>query len=359
MKILLHIGFHKTGSSSIQDTLATVRQPGFAYLTDDPANHSQLLRAAYYPTKDFDPARAAKSRLAMQSRLSRIASDPSVEKLVISAEATVHIDQPGLEQFHHDLAAASPDISVLGYLRPLSGYMASAFQQILKVRFMSFDHLQPPGYQQSITRLDAVFGQRNVTLLPFAKHRLTGGDVVLDFCGRAGIAVSPEAIVTSNESLPLEGVALLYLHRKWHTEPSAVSMGRARRDAPFFDVLQSAGTRRFTLDGRIVAAKIAPVADSFRHVCDRIDYSFEDFCDTRQQGIASEAELLAVVLSPVWQEATLPQLTGTPFNGPLDEQHLARALETLRLKVMTQPRLPRRVRQGVTKTLSRWFLRRS
>ena len=48
-RAILHIGMHKTGSSSIQETLARVPLQGAVYLLPETPNHSAVLSQAFEP----------------------------------------------------------------------------------------------------------------------------------------------------------------------------------------------------------------------------------------------------------------------------------------------------------------------
>lgn len=349
METLLHVGFHKTGSSSIQQTLARIEHPGFAYLWREEPNHSNLIRRSYFSDKPDASGFAAvaaewirnattrrgyggaapvcAARARFRAMLAKAARDPAVKRLAISGEGVVRLNREGMLNMRRDIAEVASRTQVLGYMRPLDGYLPSALQELAKHRFVSVEALQAPPMWQVIGRIDAVFGKRNALFLPFAKQRLEQGNVVIDFLTRAGLPIYPDTLVTANEGLGLNGFALLYLHRKWYPNRPAVGIGRAQLDRPFIDLLKTLGGGKVQLDGSLVAAKVMPRIDDFKRVSERIDYPIEAFCDFSQTGIRSEGDLLAPVLTAEFQERYLPLLTGEPLAAVLDEQALAQRLE--------------------------------
>ena len=96
-------------------------------------------------------------------------------------------------------------------MRPPASYLPSAFQQNTAAGAgpLEFDKIWPR-YRARIGALDRVFGRENVQCIPFSREHLVGGDAVLDFAHRIGVTLPPEQVVTSNESRPLQAVALLY-----------------------------------------------------------------------------------------------------------------------------------------------------
>lgn len=329
MDVLLHTGFHKTGSSSIQETLARLDQPGLVYLQRSPANHSLMIRSGYSDVAAGEPPHPA--RQMFRSLLQRAANRPDARSLIISGEGTVQLDQGGLERLRDDIREVTDSLRVIGYIRPVSSYMSSAFQQIIKQRFLEVDGCKIPVYWDQLQRLDATFGRDVVEINPFNKQDLAEGDVVIDFCRRAGVTVRPDQIVRTNESMSLEAAALLYIHRKRYPETSP---GRAAIDSPFIALLRKAGTSRFQFHGAFVRERIEPYIDDMRQVCHRVGFDEETFLYTDHGGIRSEEDLVGVALDPDFQRSVLPEITGQKVSRPLGAEELADLLEATRKRLL-------------------------
>ena len=112
MDVLLHTGFHKTGSSSIQETLARLDQPGLVYLQRSPANHSLMIRSGYSDVAAGEPPHPA--RQMFRSLLQRAANRPDARSLIISGEGTVQLDQGGLERLRDDIREVTDSLRVIG-----------------------------------------------------------------------------------------------------------------------------------------------------------------------------------------------------------------------------------------------------
>lgn len=329
LDVLLHFGFHKTGSSSIQETLARLEQPGLRYLQRDPANHSQLIRGGYSAIQADAAPRPP--RLRFRKLLAQAATKPEARRLIVSGEATVHLDDAGMMCLRDDLFAVAENVRLIGYIRPVSSYMSSAFQEIIKHRFIDFNRSKAPLYRDSVRRMDGAFGRNSVEILPFDKKALDEGDVVVDFCRRIGVTVKSDQIVRTNESISLEAASLLYIHRKRYPEASS---GRATIDRPFIALLRKAGTSRFQFHGAFVRERIEPYIDDMRQVCHRVGFDEETFLYTDHGGIRSEEDLVGVALDPDFQRSVLPEITGQKVSRPLGAEELADLLEATRKRLL-------------------------
>lgn len=329
MKIILHVGFHKTGSTSIQATLANSRASGFRYLTKKPANHSNLLSSAFRFPGVAEPSASPDGIAEFRSLLHAAASDLGDGTLIVSGEVVSVFSEASLQALKAELSSLTSDISVIGYVRPVADYMSSQFQQDLKNRFVPFDSIKTRPYRAQIEALDGVFGRENVCLVPSDREMLQHGDAVRDFCDRIGFPIEPAAIRRNNESIGAEGIALLYIHRKYYT---STDIKRPALERNFIQHLRSAGTGRFKLDGSIVAAANTGSLDDMRAVSERLGYPFEKFLDTSKPGVKSEEELLATVLSEGYQRTALSLVTGRPYKARMGEAELAAVLEKVRLE---------------------------
>ena len=220
---IIHIGLHKTGSSSIQETFARLDMPEHDYLQWGPdANHSGAFQYAF----STDPANIY-SHVAMArtpKEIEEVTQDTlddlcegisfcTKPNIIISAEDISTASTESLVDFRNFLAPFAKSIQIYCYVRAPISSMTSAFQQYMKMG-TSVDYLHNPEYRERLEHFDDVFGKESVHLLKFDRTTLIGKDVVADFAHHLGIAVDAREIKTTNEALSVEATAALYAHQK-------------------------------------------------------------------------------------------------------------------------------------------------
>lgn len=144
-ELLLHVGMHKTGTSSIQQTLlaerAVLQEAGFSYL-DAGANHSRIVYSAFCEAPHLyhvnrrhglhGVAEAAGFAAGCRDRLARFLAEAPGPRLVISGEDIGVLGRAGVARM---LAAFRPlvdRIVVIGFVRPPLSFIASAIQQRIR-----------------------------------------------------------------------------------------------------------------------------------------------------------------------------------------------------------------------------------
>lgn len=231
MKILIHAGMHKTGSSSIQDHFFKTAYPGLRYARWNGSNHSGLFvllfedadrLAEYQGFRTRGPEFCARLPQMREDWRTSLAEDltqaqAAGETLVFSAE---DISGPRFHGAVGQMAAFfrewSEDITVLAYVRRPLSYAISAFQERLKggtVETLEAEKLWP-FYKARFARLDEVFGRDRVILKPYERNALTGGDVVRDFAAMIGAEMAAAPAAEANTSLSAEATALLFTQRR-------------------------------------------------------------------------------------------------------------------------------------------------
>ena len=226
MKVIVHAGMHKTGSTSIQETFTRHDLGHVRYFRWRIANHIGLLALLFFePVEEywyFKRHGHSREELLQQREkwLESFKQDltrPGASTCLLSAEEITHPQSPSaLAPLKAFLEKYSDDIQIVAYIRSPVGFMQSLFQERVKNGNTVFNpRLLWPGYRQRFEPLDRVFGRENVTLRKFDPKTLKNGSVVDDLAEFAGIALPPGSAGNANKSLSLEALALLFVQRKF------------------------------------------------------------------------------------------------------------------------------------------------
>lgn len=227
MHVVLHIGPHKTGSSSIQNALRknvpSLERQGF--LTSSDAEHAasalpllfQSERAFHpkmrrlYPTwqqaQVWSEQHWAEMELAAKTRPGHV--------MILSSEHFASLADPSLVIAR--LRRTFDRITVVAYVRdPVDLYVSSIQQNIRGGRRLADLRIPsdfPYGIRRQIDRYAAAVGRSNVVVRNFARSNLAGGDVVLDFFAAMAGLGRPVTIASSfvNEAFPAPIVAWLLI----------------------------------------------------------------------------------------------------------------------------------------------------
>lgn len=238
--LLLHVGLHKTGSTSIQNSLKGYAASRIKYLDLGPPNHSVPIRAAFtdsaHPEKEGVHARVgrtaeelAEMRRDVLERLHKQLSSRDFDKFVISGEGITQLSAESLREFKALLDKYVDPIRVFAYVRDPGGFAISDFQQRIKAGYSGYE-LGKPNYRARLEKFLEVFGRDHFSAKVFARDSLKGGSVVTDFCDLWGIPFDPKNEVRANESLSDAAVKLLHLfNRRGVPSKGTAALARGRQ----------------------------------------------------------------------------------------------------------------------------------
>ena len=224
----IHIGVHKTGSTSIQQTMLGNRDKllarGVNYLSIE-SNHGPLFISllADVPHKDTRNIRRfvdtpAKARLynlrnkwLLKSALWRNRSP----KFVISGEGLSSLKAHKVEKLKRLLDPYAAAYRIIVYVRDPYEYANSVSLQRLKsgaVLGAPGRELLLPQYRRKIQKYIRIFGRENVDIRIFDPRRFVSGDLICDFLFALGEA--PESsnsleVVRANKSMSHEAAMIL------------------------------------------------------------------------------------------------------------------------------------------------------
>lgn len=307
---IVHVGMHKTGSSSIQDTLHNLAsEPGapVRYLKLNSPNHSGFFMTLLseqpeeYRAHKINGCTKAEARAIQQrfeSDLEERLSAFGSRRLVVSGEG---LSAPGvtegmLVRLKRLLLRHCRSVRVIGYVRAPVGYMQSAFQQRLKAgvqRDLDGQTLWPH-YRKRFGTLDQVFGKENVVLVPFSPDSLYQGDVVLDFARRTGFELSREDLRRTNESISLEACAVLFAMRK--LEKVAPYGGYLIDNERLVRAVSCLGKGKLVFSPELVQPVLQAHCADLDWINERLGQSIEDEPRDASNSIESETDLLDVAV---------------------------------------------------------------
>lgn len=216
---MLHIGMHKTGSSSIQRSLVGYDDGHAFYGRFARPNHSLPLHTVFaaeparhhlWVREGLDEAAVARKRAEALDCLDRDLTRSDRKVLVLSGEDVGVLTDDEKDRLVAHLRRHGAQVDVVAYVREPAAFTASSFQQ--GVRGGSVLPLRRgtvrPGYRRRLERfLELVPGA--VTVRAFERDRLAGGSVVQDFCEIAGLEFGRLTDETVNESLSVAALKLL------------------------------------------------------------------------------------------------------------------------------------------------------
>ncbi len=231
--LLLHIGTEKTGTTSIQEFLAhnraQLKQAGILYpICLGDKNHIKLTAYAERSPWPFgeknlgidSPEKHAAFCLTLEQQLDEELQRRPYRSVIMSNEH-LHSNLSNPEQIQALKAFLAPhfsDIKVLVYFRRQDLMALSLYSTALLVGFTPNRQLDVSAARSYYYRFDSIydnwagiFGSENLLVKAFARDKLVGGNVVVDFCATAGLSADYGLAMTErkNESLSLEAACLI------------------------------------------------------------------------------------------------------------------------------------------------------
>lgn len=229
-KIILHIGLHKTGTTTIQNVLYEnrdflLRQEGILYPSLAP-NLSTPLRTIFLNNPqehasnkmaDFTSEEIAALQENYLDTLEREISSSEWDTLLLSAEGVSNLSTLELAKLREWGEKYASNWTILVCVRHPVEWARSVIQQSLR-RGDTLQQLyeEPPvsPYRIKISRFISAFSRESVRVFDFETAIRSDGGIVGAFAQQAGLAASSSDFLASksvhtNESLSLEAVHIL------------------------------------------------------------------------------------------------------------------------------------------------------
>ena len=335
---ILHVGMHKTGTTSIQRTLQDLASGRARYVQLGGSNHSAPIVTAFHEDPSTmglhrragrEAGTVAELRQKMRERLdSELSRTAQFDKFVISGEGIVALPPPSLKELRAALLARVGQVQVFAYMREPVGYSISAFQQRVKNGATAF-RLTQPEYRKKFQRFINVFGREHFSARVFARDQLKDGSVVADFCNVWSLPYDPATEVRSNESISEPVVKLMHLfnregpapeqNRRWLNARNDLTAALSAHFPGRFELPREFHGQAVDADDLAwlerqlgivfpVTTTEAASEDAFRDYLDSIDDAV----------VASYRELLATEKIPAAPSDTLVQLLSRHFDRCLE-----------------------------------------
>lgn len=233
MHLLLHIGPHKTGSSSIQKALrlhsASMEAQGVLHFSGQQYPARALSTLFARPNEAAHPSLRRQFADAGTARAWSLREWQTLEERVRKSDARLCIlssehfaTLPDLGPFFKRLHGMFSGISVIAYARDPARLYGSQIQQSVRGGRRLRDLGAPTEYRYPLARTlrkyVAQLDAENIRVRRFERDHLFGGDVVTDFFSEIGrfAKVTPPSPVSVNESLPGAVIAwLLTVNETW------------------------------------------------------------------------------------------------------------------------------------------------
>jgi hypothetical protein len=230
-RIILHIGLHKTGTTTIQHVLHAnrdflLRQEGVLYPSLDP-NLSIALGTIFrndpWPrwakrTASLTTEELAARREEFLNSLDAEISSSEWNTLLLSAEGVSNLSAPEFAKLREWGEKYSSRWTILVCVRHPLDWSRSAVQQRLKqgnTLHQLYEDLPTPNYRLRISRAISVFGRENVRVFDFESAVKGDGGIVGSFADQAELSAPSRDLLASralrryNESLSLEAARIL------------------------------------------------------------------------------------------------------------------------------------------------------
>lgn len=286
-EIIIHAGMHKTGTSSIQQSLSKLKSPDFHYPKWRHPNLSNLFALLYhepieeyhaYKNEGVDIKSLHGLREYWLETFQNLLCNQDHHKIIFSAEDMSGLQyQQAVVRMKEHLEALGLAYRIILYVRPPKSLIQSSIQQLIKSGHSDIDlSTFWPCYRKRLEFFDEVFGRECVTLRKFSSDSLYEGDVVMDFANFAGIKVGSDDVVKANQSLSLEAVSVLWIQRKYGSGFPAGFSGAQRSNQLFIQQLRSLGSRKFSLSSSLIQPLIEENREDLAWIEDRIGASMSE-----------------------------------------------------------------------------------
>jgi hypothetical protein len=293
-KLVLHIGLHKTGSTTAQMTLHSQRNTLQKFDIEYPKaafNYSTLMNTMFgqeiekrpeHASKDLDTQEKVEAfQKTRRYNFRKNCAATEQKTTLISGEGMSLFSLKSVEKMADYFSKIYDDIEVLAYVRPPFSLLNSLFQQKVR-RGQTIEDLIPAPpitrYQASIEPYLQTFGAEKVTIKPFAYGRLHQSCIVADVlqhCGAPDELYRQLTVRNVNQSLTWPAVVCL---NSINRQLPNMKDGKPNpdRQTSLVQYARLTGGEKFALPKEILAKGFANSTTDIRWVEDQLGLSLSD-----------------------------------------------------------------------------------
>ena len=234
--IYLHVGIHKTGTSSIQDSLyheqnnQLLKKHGYLYPRCWPPNHSDPIHSVFCddPTKYFvnilrkyTPEQIKQINETYLADLEKTAEESGCDKLILSAEAASVLPPHNIQRLKDYLETTFPNskVKVIAYVREPISWAVSSIQQTIRGAgdtyssgFKRIKESMGGLYRYRLKKFTEIFGEKSVKVYRFEDAIKYHYGIVGHFLRAIGVKESDlknYSIIRSNEGSSLVAIDII------------------------------------------------------------------------------------------------------------------------------------------------------
>lgn len=338
-KIIVHFGTHKTGSSSIQNAFYELNSERIDYLCYKQPNSSQIIGNAFFKPENLYRKRKdgikrySEIRSLARSRLDKIIEAAGGKESVLSAEVISYLDYDELNELVNYLKRWYEEVRFVGYVREPVGFTVSAFQEVLKRRYLSLDSFKPI-YDRFVENIESIIGVNNVDVYLYDRLAFPGGSVVNHLFGLLDFDCSILDGRKDNASLSLSATKILFSYRFLEGE-SEGDVGHPKSLSLFLNALSKVGGEKFSVTNKL-ADKIKTRNERVvGWLKSRFGDSYVRISEGAEYGISCERDLLEFSQFEIDQFFTIASQEGVNTEGlPRDAHGVAQCARRLRAKMV-------------------------
>ena len=338
-RCVIHIGMHKTGSTSIQLSFFNqLNNSEWKYANIGSSNHGPTLQRILHeelPRQNkADGSANANSNEALNKLIKDLEQEG--ENYLLSGEwLSTNIGLPTLTALRDLLLLHVEKITVMGYVRSPRSFMESSFQERLKRSALKLDFKYFPRYRLRLEPFDIVFGKENVMLAKFNPATFKKGCVVQDFCHRLDIEFPETLVKRRNESLSREAIAFLYTYRNFLNKQEADINFSIRENEALVNYLTKLKGSKLRFATEAINPILTKNQTHIEWMENRLNESLEEPYEDSADAIRSEDDLLRYKPEDLmWLAEQLGSKYIDKYQSNMKPKQVARWMLALHLKVI-------------------------
>ncbi len=318
-RCILHVGSHKTGSTSIQKSLlAGVASPKFDYVDFGQSNGSVPLMSIFkdspetykfYRQQGWSQNKVDRYCKYYKSQLEKVIRN-SDKDLILSGEDLIGLTEKELANLNRYFNNNGFIVEIMVYFRPWHNWLESLFNESCKHGTTNFFGIMPPGkieqlqsdrlnYRQSIEKFDKIFGENNVHVFVFNAALFPKGCVVTHFCRQLQLEAVSQYVYRANDSMSLLAVKILYHYNHYVHEKRL--KGFTKRDYRLFlKKLEQVKSNPIRFHSSLTERLLEPYRIQREWIEKRTGDAFEEkFSDGLSYAIRNQEDMMKFTLEEV------------------------------------------------------------